>query len=184
MEIFRSRTAAFCVAALLALVAVVTGGARSLGRIRTEAANLFFLPDAYGNSGFNDLKERAFAAYGFLTVAKRSLPADTLAEAEAAQAALTETLTRSGDIGEIARANLRLTQALTGLEDAVAAAAPTEEDLRQMRRALADIESRNSTATHGLYNERALAYNQLLRGFPGGLLALLGQARPLALFSA
>ncbi|MDR1532785.1 MAG: hypothetical protein LBS62_11510 [Clostridiales bacterium] len=180
MGLLYNRAAAYLFAALMVLTAVVAGGAKSLNGLRGETLDVFYIGEGDGLSMQNDLTERINQASGLAALAKRC-GADSSAVDEVLAAA--EELGGSDKISGKYAANLRLTEAADNLYNTLTAMNLSETDARSARNLITNLESRNTTINRTDYNARALAYNKLLQGFPGGLVSMLRLAPPLELFA-
>jgi len=169
------RALAWVLLPVLALGTVIIRGGHDLRVLRAEVTR------AYANTS-QDLGILADNAYNAGIVAARYIvDSDEMVQA-LAQAR--EVLLAAQGPREQYAAHLYVRQCFDALDARFAEYALTEADVSHMRGIRANIISAAFTMETSSYNAVAAAYNELLTGFPGGLIRLAGQAERVEAFGS
>jgi len=177
--LFRNRAFAVTVAAILVLVSVVTGAARSMGKMRVSAESVFYNgAEGDGISAEGDLRARIDAAYNMTVIAEKYISGDESIETVLSAR---EALIQAQSIPEKYNANLSLTMACRDLYEKMKDAPMGERDAGYRESLNASLASRNNTFEHeiGSYNAKALEFNRVLNTFPAITARAAGAVKPL-----
>ena len=172
-----------CLVLMVVLIAAGTwiGGYKGLNGVYSQAEDVFYTgEDGDGICIANDLKERAIAAANLVTIASNypdvKDAASAVSEASAELSAELAATTHDGKIAGLSQRNQKLDTAMTALYQALGEENLTQQHEKYRQSLYADFNSRNDTISHDPYNQYAQAYNQVVKGFPAGLLASITPA--------
>lgn len=182
----RKRPAAALALAVLALVSVFSIGGVRLKGVRSRTARIYTSQqDEYGHSIQGDFAAQTDAAASLIRVAGNHLGEED-ADVQAAQAALDSwNAEADADHPEVQYAcNTALKGAVDLLYTAAAdtADAKTKGQLDDLYDSFTSAQATIERAAAG-YNTQAEAYNEMISGFPAGILAGLWDAGPLQTFA-
>ena len=181
MNLLQNKNFAACAMVAMIIVGTLAGSHNSLMGIREEAAAVFVVGargDGIGIQG--DLRERYNAAYNLLGIARKYLPEENILiqSVFAARTAMDAAASVRGK----AEADRALEAAVRDLYDVLSGMSLTEQDAGYRQRLYTDFRARGDTISHDPYNQRAVAFNRVLSGFPAGLLGSLTGVQALELF--
>ena len=153
-------------------------------KIRDETLAYFYTgADNKVSCMYNDLMERVDASGNIVKISGRY--DKTSAKVEAARGELLAAMNDgSVQMRRIYLANKALGEAVKTLAGELRTSELTAIDARLLSEQEADMNHFDTVVVRSDYNSKALEYNNMLKGFPGRLLAALGIARPLELFGA
>lgn len=158
---------------------VLISGGRSLRQYRETQSELFYMGPK-GFSIYNDLMARCEAGYNIITVARRYMDANSVDLASLADA-ITAVENAQGP-SESYEANYRLTVAADQVYALLSQQNLSDADKKLLSGQFTEMTSRNQTIANDSYNTTAGKFNDLLKGFPTGLIAGINGIRPLELF--
>lgn len=174
MKLFENKGISIVLMAALILAGTWLGGWRSLGSLYSKVEDVFFVgEDRDGICIENDLSERAAAAGNMVTIARKYLGDSPEVQALSEAASALTATGRNRDISARLSANQTLDTAMSALYQRLETETLSDQDEKYRQRLYADFNSRNDTISHDPYNQYAQEYNQVLSGFPAGLLASL-----------
>lgn len=173
MKVLENR--GLCIVLMIVLIAagILIGGYKGLSGEYQKAADVFFLgEDGDGICIANDMAERANALTNMQTIAAKYLKQSDKA-LKTANDAVNAYAKADGDIAEMFEANVKMDTAMEALVQETEAKALSAKDESYVQRLYADFNSRNDTISHDPYYTYAAEYNEILRGFPAGLIKTL-----------
>jgi len=169
------RLAAWVILVTVAFGVVCIRGGHDLRGQKAAAESVFFEGANGDGLGIRrDLDTRLEVTYNLMTVAKRYLPADD-ANIRAVDAAR-ERLQMSKNMNGLYEDSISLGENADALIQKLEGMAVSEQDVRYLRGFAADLRSTEITMAQDSYNASAAAYNELLTGFPGGVIAFFNMA--------
>jgi len=176
----RSSFASF-IMILMILAGTLIGSHNSLSAMRNAASAIFSMGaqgDGIGIQG--DLRERGNAAYNMVVIARKYLPEEN----QLIQNVLASknALDTASSVREKATANRDLTTAVRDLYDVLNGMDLRSPDTGYPQSLYTDFRSRGDTISHDPYNQAAAGFNQVLSGFPAGMLGGLTGIQRLELF--
>ncbi|MCL2121860.1 MAG: LemA family protein [Clostridiales bacterium] len=166
---------------LMILAGTLIGSHNSLSAMRNTASAIFSLGargDGIGIQG--DLRERGNAAYNMVVIARKYLPEENTLIQNVLAAK--EVLDTASSVREKAAANRELGTAVRDLYDVLDEMNLRPPDAGYPQSLYTDFRSRGDTISHDPYNQAAAGFNQILSGFPAGILGGLTGIRRLELF--
>ena len=179
-DFLRDRKTAWAITCAVAVLSVLLGGARSLGRLRSEASDVFFNGTAGDGMGISrELERCAEYAYNMLTVANRYIPDDeAVKKLESTRGELID----SASIADKSANGRKLIDSAAALYDRLGGAKLTETDAKYRESLHADIKARSNIILNDGYNREAREFNKKLAAFPANLIKTLRLATELPEF--
>lgn len=178
----RKRICAMLLMIVMVCTAVLSGGWRSLNKLKSETETVFFngvSGDGYSIQG--DLDMIIAQSFNLVTIAKNYFNEndETMTELLSARDALCAALTPA----EKYKANMKATETAVTLYDKLKNASGfTEIHKKLAAQDYTEILSRNSTIKNNGYNDAARKYNSVIQDFPASFIAPLVGVRPAELF--
>ena len=178
--ILQKRETAWAITVFFIIVSFLGGGARSLNREKSAAAEIFFGGSAGDGFGIQrELDHRINFSHNFITIANRYIQGnEAVKQVENAR----EALINSSDISDKSKNNLLLTEAVYILYNRLGDEELSEADARYRESLYADIRARNSIISNDSYNANAREFNRTLNVFPASIIRTLGIVKELPLF--
>ena len=173
----------FAIAAMVLMIAVGTlaGSHNTLMGMRNKASTIFIAGvrgDGIGIQG--DLREREGKAYDMVMIARKYLPEDNALIQNVLKAR--DALNAASTVKGKAAANRALETAVKDLFDVLSGMTLSESDARYPQSLYTNFRSRGDTIGHDPYNAAAAGFNDVLAGFPAGVLGGISGVQPLELF--
>ena len=168
------RLAAWAVLAVTAFGAINLCGGIYLRERRMEVVQYFHNSRDYDELGIaHDLDVMVQVSHNLVTVARRYLPADDeyIFAVEAARGQLNITK----NMRDVYQNSAALIECADALINRLEGMAVSEQDARYLRGFAADLRSSEVTISLSPYNAYVEAYNELLTGFPGGMIAFVNR---------
>lgn len=197
MNLSVNRKLAGVVAVLLIVGSILFSGGRSLGKLREETSEMFYMGvNSDSLSIYNDLQARLESSYNILTVGRKYL--GQYAGAVLALSEARDALSAAQDPAAMYSANAALSEAVESLLSSLEGGSMTgvfsalqsslqehglsENDARSVMKQYNDFSSRNDTISHDGYNQHAAEFNQKLGRFPASLIGAVTGVKELPLF--
>ena len=169
------------VMAVLIVLSLFLGGGRSLRSLRGDVEEIFWNgEDGDGICVASDLSKNRDDARNLLTVAREyDLPGDVLGALEDAVAAADAA---GRDMAALHAAGTEISRAVTDVYEALGRLSLSERDESYRQDLYHSVMARCDTMRRDAYNVQAQAFNEVLDGFPAGLLASIASVAPAPLF--
>jgi len=179
-NLFYSRGIAWAITAAVIILSFLLGGGKSLGKLKTDATDIFYNGVSGDGLGIQrELEHRVDYAYNMVTIANRYISGD---KAVTQLTDARDALINSNGIAQKSANNHKLTEAAAALYDRLGNEKLSEADARLRESVNADLKARNNIILNDGYNGKAREFNKALGVFPASVIKTLGIVTELPLF--